>query len=125
VADASFCQESLDAWCASGQWPRCTGGWASAVGNPPSGQGCWSAGACDGYNVLSQQGIDSGQYYYYDKAIGQLVAIVMTGNVEVCVGGPPDFALPVDCSLSMSLCDLLGEGGVDALSDAMGSGGDL
>lgn len=127
VTDASFCQVSLEAWCASNAWPRCTGDWASAVANPATtgGQGCWDASSCDGYNVLSQQGIDSGQHYYYDKSTGQLVAIVMTGNVTVCLGGPPDFVfgLPSACSSSMLVCAPPAEGGTDGPSSAMDSGG--
>lgn len=117
VTDAPICQESLDAWCASAQWPMCTPrDWASAVRTPASGQSCagWSASVCGAYNVLSQRSIDSGQDDYYEKLTGQLVAIVSTGNVEVCLGGPPDFTLPSPCSPSMPLCDLLGDGGADA-----------
>jgi hypothetical protein len=113
VTDASFCQESLGAWCATAQWPTCTGDWASALRNPPGGQGCssWSTAFCGGYHVLSQQGIDSGQYYFYDPQTGQLVAIVSTGNVEVCLGGPADFTFPSVCSQGMSACD---QGGADS-----------
>lgn len=127
VTDASFCQVSLEAWCARNAWPRCTGDWASTVTNPAAtgGSGCWYAASCDSYNLLFDQGIDSGERYYYDKSTGQLVAIMMTGNGGItCLGGPPDFAFPSACSSSMLVCGPLAEGGTDGPFGAVDSGGE-
>jgi hypothetical protein len=99
--------------------------------------GAWSSVTfCDGYDVVIESSFDTGEIGYYDDTSGQLVALVSTGNAGyVCLGGPRDFVLPSSCPPSVSLCDLLadgggdsgtlgGEGGPDAPSEATDSGGE-
>jgi hypothetical protein len=132
VTDPPFCRRSLDAWCAMPN-AGCVRDWASGVhAAVDGGPGCLVE-VCGGYDVLAMYSGPYGVENYYDRVTGQLVAVVGFNKYEVCLGGPPGFARPSNCS-SMSACDSLpdagdaaligGDGATDAPSDAMDSGGE-
>jgi hypothetical protein len=123
VADGPFCPQSLDAFCAMTN-AGCVRDWTTALQTAVAAAAdgsqycCRSCGVekievCGGYNVLLQSGADSVGRDYYDATTGKLVAVVgYNANLGTyqCVGGPPNFG-PPSCSSSMSLCDLVTDGG--------------
>ncbi len=62
---------------------------------------------CGAYRVLSVNGVDGGEQFYYDAASGALVAVISQsanfGGSSQCDGGPATFTPPA-CQPPVAFC---------------------
>jgi hypothetical protein len=128
-SDAGGCAESLDAFCATlspNAWPglTCTdlateSQGIAALCSAMQGAVRIAAG-CEGYDVLSINGIDTTQLYYYDAPTQKLVAIVGSSIAGTrCAGGPASL-VPPSCAAGTYPCPAT-DGGSDAAPPEGGS----
>jgi hypothetical protein len=98
------CQQSLAAYCASGQvefpYAGCGSTWPGVQAAPPcqqaNGLQILEAACGSATEVMSIDGIDFGTSYFYDGTTDALTAVVGFSDpgIPTCAAGPPCFAVP-------------------------------
>src|SRR4026209_1707729 len=96
ASDGGMCEGTVEAVCSQKpcimQWPQDLSTFCSVATSPD-----WAGihDSCGPYRVFDNSGVDSGSMYYYDRATGQLVAIVRFINYDrKCIAGPSNFVEP-------------------------------
>jgi hypothetical protein len=114
------CTQDLQALCAM-PGAGCVDDWSTALrmamASPSSPEFVrYWVKVCGDYNVLLDNGFDTGEDDYYDKTTGKLVAVVASSSncgCQTCAGGPADFVISASCSPSTPVAHPAFEGGVE------------